>query len=704
MNKTTVGVVAALVVLGAAGWYTVRNNTQGGAEVEFRYAPVSKGELFRSTSGTGNLVPLTTVTVRSQAGGTVVRLAVEEGTVVNRGDIVALIDPRDTRTLVEQAQADLTGAEARVRSAEITASRTVQDVEQSVRDARIRLEQARIRLKNAQESAKAEPMTYAAQLENARASVRAAEEAMKQLKEVDLPQRRRDAETALERTRTQYETSQAAHERAKQLYDLGYVSKADLDRAQSDEQSSRSSFLVAQQRMSTLESELEIALRTQQTRVDQAKSSLRQTEAGEIRVGQSQRDVQDAQKAVEQAEVALKTAEINRANVQLRRADLQSAQSSVVRSRVSAQNAQQQLAETTVTAPRAGVVTQKYLEEGTIVPPATSAFAEGARIVEIADTSKMFVEVNVDESDISSVKIGMPVRIAVEAYGQRRWRGVVRKIFPSAVNQNGVTNIRVRVEVLNEEAGSGRGGGRPGMGGGAPGGAPGGASGGAPSAGAAGGPGAAGAGRASGSATSRQAERGGRPEGAAQGQRPQGQGGPGAGQGSGRQRPSAEGTSTPDQPGSGRPGAGATGAPRAGGMPSGNRMVGGAGATGANAPRSTAMADQVLKPGMSATCEFIQIEIKDVLLVPQQAVQREDGKTYVRVKSSDPMKPERREVKLGELGNDGYQVLEGLKEGEEVVIAEINLQQLRERQQRIEQQQQGGGFTAGAGGQGPQRR
>lgn len=692
--------MAALVVLGAAGWYTVRNNTQGGAEVEFRYAPVSKGELFRSTSGTGNLVPLTTVTVRSQAGGTVVRLAVEEGTVVNRGDIVALIDPRDTRTLVEQAQADLTGAEARVRSAEITANRTVQDVEQSVRDARIRLDQAKIRLKNAQEAAKAEPTTYGAQLENARASVRAAEEAMKQLQEVDLPQRRRDAETALERTRTQYATSQAAHERAKQLYDLGYVSKADLDRAESDEQSSRSSFLVAQQRMSTLESELEIALRTQQTRVDQAKASLRQTEAGEIRVGQSQRDVQDAQKAVEQAEVALKAAEINRANVQLRRADLQSAQSSVVRSRVSAQNAQQQLAETTVTAPRAGVVTQKYLEEGTIVPPATSAFAEGARIVEIADTSKMFVEVNVDESDISSVKIGMPVRIAVEAYGQRRWRGVVRKIFPSAVNQNGVTNIRVRVEVVSEEAGSGRGGGRPGMGGGAPGGTP--------SAGAAGGPGAAGAGRASGSATSRQAERGGRPEGAAQGQaqgqgqgqRPQGQGGPGAGQGSGRQRPSAEGTSTPDQPGTGRPGSGATGAPRTGG----NRMGGGAGAPGANAPRSTAMADQVLKPGMSATCEFIQIEIKEVLLVPQQAVQREGGKTYVRVKSSDPMKPERREVKLGELGNDGYQVLEGLKEGEEVVIAEINLQQLRERQARIEQQQQGGGFTAGAGGQGPQRR
>lgn len=698
MNKTTVGVVAALAVLGAAGWYTVRNNTKGGAEVEFRYQAVSKGELFRSTSGTGNLVPLTRVTVRSKAGGTVVRLAVEEGSVVNRGDLIALIDPRDTRTLVEQAQADLTGAEARVRSAEITASRTVQDVEQSVRDARIRLDQAKIRLKNAQESAKAEPMTYSAQLENAKASVRAAEEAMKQLKEVDLPQRRRDAETALERTKTQYETSQAAHERAKQLYDLGYVSKADLDRAASDEQSTRSSYLVAQQRMSTLESELDIALRTQQTRVDQAKSSLRQTEAGEIRLGQSQRDVQDAQKAVEQAEIALKTAEINRANVQLRRADLQSAQSSAVRSRVSAQNAQQQLEETTVSAPRAGVVTQKFLEEGTIVPPATSAFAEGAQIVEIADTSKMFVEVNVDESDISSVKIGMPVRIAVEAYGQRRWRGVVRKIYPSAANSNGVTNIRVRVEVLNEESRGG--GGRPG--GGAPGGAPGaGGAAGGPGAGAAAGatgagaPGAGAAGRAAGSATSRQAERGQRPPTA--GGAGQGGGQPG-GQGSGRQRPSLDSTSSPDLPSAGsRP---STGAPRTGGQPGDNRSA----TPGLNARVSSAIADQTLKPGMSATCEFIQIEIKDVLLVPQQAVQREEGKTFVRVKSDDPLKPERREIKLGELGNDGYQVLEGLKEGEEVVIAEINLQQLRERQERIQQQQEGGGFTAGGGAQGPQRR
>jgi multidrug efflux pump subunit AcrA (membrane-fusion protein) len=113
---------------------------------------------------------------------------------------------------------------------------------------------------------------------------------------------------------------------------------------------------------------------------------------------------------------------------------------------------------------------------------------------------------------------------------------------------------------------------------------------------------------------------------------------------------------------------------------------------------------EILKVGMNATCEFIELELPDVLIVPQQAVKREGEETYVMVKTDDPLKPAKRVVKLGPTGNEGIQVLEGLEENDEVVIAEINLSDLRERQERIRQQQEGGGFTAGGGNQGPQRR
>ena len=52
-------------------------------------------------------------------------------------------------------------------------------------------------------------------------------------------------------------------------------------------------------------------------------------------------------------------------------------------------------------------------------------------------------------------------------------------------------------------------------------------------------------------------------------------------------------------------------------------------------------------------------------------------------------------VALAKTGNDGVQVLSGLKEGEEVVVAEINLKELRDTQQRMQEAMQGGGLAGG---------
>jgi len=101
---------------------------------------------------------------------------------------------------------------------------------------------------------------------------------------------------------------------------------------------------------------------------------------------------------------------------------------------------------------------------------------------------------------------------------------------------------------------------------------------------------------------------------------------------------------------------------------------------------------------MTATCEFLTLEKKDVLLIPSQAVIREGEKTYVQVKSSDPKMPARKEIKVGEVGNEGTEVLDGLKEGDEVVTATIDLKALRETQEKMQAAQEGGGL---AGGQGP---
>jgi RND family efflux transporter MFP subunit len=72
-----------------------------------------------------------------------------------------------------------------------------------------------------------------------------------------------------------------------------------------------------------------------------------------------------------------------------------------------------------------------------------------------------------------------------------------------------------------------------------------------------------------------------------------------------------------------------------------------------------------LKPGMFARMTIVLQERENVVVVPDSALIREQDKVYVFVANAG--KAHRREVKLGLLQSEYYEVLEGLSEGELVV-------------------------------------
>lgn len=580
--------------------------TQGGAEVEFRYEPVQVGELVLSTSSVGTLVPLTTVDVRSRAGGEVVQLVVDEGSRVRAGDLIALIDPRDNQASFDQASADVESADARVQQAVTNAELQERNSQTSVRNAEVALELAQIRLARAEKDAETQPVLSRAELAGAQAALQAQERALDKLQQVDIPQRRRDAQLAADRASADLAAAQAEMERQRRLFERGYTSKANLDRAVSALAAARQSTGVAQQRLDTLEDDFAADLASQQARVSQARAALDQAQANQARIVISQKALEEARKAVTQAEIDLSQTKNERLTIQTRRLDATAAKSSAVRSRVARANALVQLESTRVVAPRDGVVTTKYIEQGTVIPPGTSVFAQGTSIVQIADTTRMFVECQVDEADIANVRVGQQTRIVVEAYPGRVLRGVVESIAPSATNNGGINTVKVRVAVGEEQ--------------------------------------------------------------------PSGPPGPGVGAPGGPRSTPPMGTG----PGMGGPG----------------------GMMGLRRAPTTDPID--LRPGMGANVEFLLLERSNVLVLPQVALRRDGDTTYVLVKSADPLKPERRVVEVGASGNTGIEILEGLEEGEEVVVAEIDLRALRERQEKMLQLEQGGGFGA-AQQKGPSR-
>ena len=131
--------------------------------------------------------------------------------------------------------------------------------------------------------------------------------------------------------------------------------------------------------------------------------------------------------------------------------DFANSQAQLVRSRASLDLAQQRMDDATVRAPVSGTVIEKTVSVGQVITSATGAFGGGTTLLKMADLTKVRVRALVNETDIGSVRSGLPATVVVDAYPDRPFRGTVEKIEPQAVVQQSVTMFPVLVSIENVE-------------------------------------------------------------------------------------------------------------------------------------------------------------------------------------------------------------------------------------------------------------
>ncbi len=99
-----------------------------------------------------------------------------------------------------------------------------------------------------------------------------------------------------------------------------------------------------------------------------------------------------------------------------------------------------------VTSPISGIVLSRNVDEGSAVIPLSSAYG-GTSLLTLADVSKMHFEGNVDESDVAKITTGMPAKIFVDAFPDTVFDGVLTKIAPQGLMEEGVVNFSVKAEL-----------------------------------------------------------------------------------------------------------------------------------------------------------------------------------------------------------------------------------------------------------------
>lgn len=151
----------------------------------------------------------------------------------------------------------------------------------------------------------------------------------------------------------------------------------------------------------------------------------------------------------EQSEQAYKAA---KANYEAALQGIRANEASVRSAMASLNRASKDVARATIIAPMTGVVSLLNVKKGERV--VGTAQMAGTEMMRIADLSSIEVRVDVGESDIPKVKLGDTALVEIDAFNNRKFKGIVYKIANPApsptgtTNSNEVTSYKVHIRLL----------------------------------------------------------------------------------------------------------------------------------------------------------------------------------------------------------------------------------------------------------------
>jgi HlyD family secretion protein len=132
------------------------------------------------------------------------------------------------------------------------------------------------------------------------------------------------------------------------------------------------------------------------------------------------------------------------------KSSIAAARSDLVSKRANLDLARQKMEDASVEAPIAGTVVSRPITNGMLITSATSANG-GTTLMTLADLGRVRMRVTIDEVEMANIRVGEQASVAVDAFSDRTFDGVIEKIEPQAVVTQGVTFFPVMVSISNKD-------------------------------------------------------------------------------------------------------------------------------------------------------------------------------------------------------------------------------------------------------------
>lgn len=201
----------------------------------------------------------------------------------------------------------------------------------------------------------------------------------------------------------------------------------------------------------------EASLNTQKANLANAKARVAQAEAqfSNAKLSYDRSENLFKEDVISKADMDAATSQfaVAEAEVVAAKESMNAAEFSVKSAKASLKEAKENLNRTNIYAPNDGKVSKLNVEKGERVTGA-SQFSAGTEIMRIANLQSMEVNVEVNENDIVRVEMYDTCVIEVDAYLNKKFKGIVTEIATSAnvqgVSADQVTNFQVKIRILRD--------------------------------------------------------------------------------------------------------------------------------------------------------------------------------------------------------------------------------------------------------------